>query len=157
MDPLVRLGRKRLGSVEEGFAKQLRIGDCFVIGGNIVRLDETGVGELLSHARNRLPSIPAWNANKMPLASGLAAEVTRFRTNMWERLRGDREELQEWLVEDCNISAFNAEAVLEHFVAQERSPTIPRDGLTLIEVFRDAEHDPDLIHYFFHSLIGQRQ
>jgi len=152
----IRLGRKRLGTVDESFAKQLRIGDCFVIGGNVVRLDDAGVGELfVSLARNRLPTIPAWNANKMPLASGLAAEVTRFRTQMWERLQGDQEDLREWLVEDWNISAFNAEAVLEHFVAQERFSTIPRDGLTLIEVFRDEDHDPDLIHYFFHSLIGR--
>jgi ATP-dependent Lhr-like helicase len=152
----VRLGRKRLGSVEEGFAKQLKIGDCFVIGGQVVRLDDAGVGELqVSPARNRLPTIPAWNANKMPLASGLAAEVTRFRTEMWKRLRGSREEVLEWLVEEWNISALNAEAVLQHFVNQERFSTIPRQGLTLIEVFRDEERDPDLVHFFFHTLIGR--
>jgi ATP-dependent Lhr-like helicase len=152
----VRLGRKRLGSVEEGFAKQLRIGDCFVIGGQIVKLDEAGVGELfVSLARNRLPTIPAWNANKMPLASGLAAEVTRFRTEVWKRLQGEREALVEWLIEDWNLSSLNAEAVLEHFTAQERFSTIPREGLTLVEVFSDPERDPDLIHYFFHSLIGR--
>jgi ATP-dependent Lhr-like helicase len=152
----VRLGRKRLGSVEEGFAKQLKIGDCFVIGGQIVRLDDAGVGELyVSLARNRLPTIPAWNANKMPLASGLAAEVTRFRTEMWQRLKGDRDDVLEWLVEDWNISTLNAEAVLEHFTNQERFSTIPRQGLTLIEVFQDEERDPDLVHYFFHTLIGR--
>lgn len=152
----VRLGRKRLGGVEEGFAKQLKIGDCFVIGGQVVRLDDAGPGELyVSQARNRMPTIPAWNANKMPLASGLASEVTRFRTEMWHRLRDGREGTLEWLVEDWNLSTLNAGAVLEHFLHQERFSTIPRQGLTLIEVFRDEERDPDLVHFFFHTLIGR--
>ena len=88
----VMLGRKRLGGVEEGFVKALRIGDYFVIAGRTVRLEESGVLEIqVSAADGRQPTIPTWNANKMPLASGLAREVTRVskrNASPNRRLRG---------------------------------------------------------------------
>ena len=155
----VVLGRKHLGEVEEGFAKSLQPGDIFVIAGRVVRLEECGVDVLhVSAADHRLPTIPSWNANKMPLASGLAEEVRRFRTEMWARLV-QREEAGEtildWLVEAWSISRFNAEAILEHFRNQLRLSTIPREGHFLIEAFRNERDDPDRVHYFFHSLIGR--
>ena len=69
----VFLGRRRLGSVEEGFIKQLQIGDLFVLGGRVVRLIDTGVQEAyVERADGHLPTIPRWNAAKMPLTSGVA-------------------------------------------------------------------------------------
>ena len=47
----VLLRRRRLGSVEENFIKQLQIGDLFVLGGRVVRLIDTGVQEALCRAR----------------------------------------------------------------------------------------------------------
>jgi ATP-dependent Lhr-like helicase len=41
----VLLNRRRLGSVEEGFIKQLQIGDLFILAGRVVRLVDTGVSE----------------------------------------------------------------------------------------------------------------
>jgi len=155
----VVLGRKRLGEVEERFAKNLVPGDTFVIAGRVVRLEEGGVDELkVSAADGRLPSIPSWNANKMPLASGLAAEVRRFRTALWNRIAERNEsagDILDWLVEEWNLSALNAEAVLEHFQNQLKLSTIPREGHFLIERFRDEQEDPDRVHFFFHSLIGR--
>lgn len=155
----VVLDHRSLGEVEEGFAKSLAPGDIFVMAGRTVRLEESGVEVLyVSAADGRLPTIPSWNANKMPLASGLAEEVRRFRTELWTRLvrHGESaEEISGWLVEGWNISRFNAEAILEHFGNQLRFSTIPREGHFLIEAFRDEGNDPDRVHYFFHSLIGR--
>ncbi|MEM0969967.1 MAG: helicase-related protein, partial [Verrucomicrobiota bacterium] len=153
----VMLGRRRLGEVEERFAKNLKLGDTFVISGRVVRLVESGVGEVkVEEGRGLLPSIPSWNANKMPLASGLAREVTRFRTEMWERMQKDEEgAVLDWLVEDWSVSLHNAEAIHEHFRSQMRFSTIPREGVFLVESFRDEEEDPDRVHFFFHSLIGR--
>jgi len=67
----VYLGKRRLGTVDEGFMKGLKLGDIFVLAGRTVRLIETGVGEAtVEDAIGRLPTVPAWNANKMPLSSG---------------------------------------------------------------------------------------
>lgn len=153
----VMLGRKRLGFVEEGFARGLKPGDHFVLTGRVLRFDEGGVGEILvSRADGRQPTVPTWNANKMPLASGLANEVTAFRTELHRRILADHsaQQLLDWLVEDWTISTLNAEAVLEHFRNQLKFSDIPRVEFLLIEKFRDPE-DPDRVHCFFHALIGR--
>src|SRR5690606_32793163 len=85
----VRMGRRNLGQVEENFMKSVRPGDVFVLNGRCVRLVKSYL--LTAHvvaADKSLPTIPRWYANKMPLASGLAREVVRLRTELAKRLRG---------------------------------------------------------------------
>jgi len=83
----VRLGRRNLGEVEEWFIKGLRPGDVFVLNGRSVRLVETRLlTAKVVEAKNALPTVPRWGANKIPLGSGLAAEVVRLRTEVAARL-----------------------------------------------------------------------
>ena len=83
------LRRRRLGSVEENFIKQLQIGDLFVLGGRVLRLIDTGVQEAyVERADGQLPTVPRWNAAKMPLTSGLARAVRKLRTDLERELRG---------------------------------------------------------------------
>jgi ATP-dependent Lhr-like helicase len=84
----VKLGARNLGTVEESFLKGLRPGDTFVLNARCVRLVSTTLltAKVKSAAPRELPTIPRWNANKMPLASGLAAEVVRLRTAVSELL-----------------------------------------------------------------------
>ena len=157
----VYLGKRRLGQVEESFMKRVKIGDIFVLAGRMVRLLETGVGEAkVEDARGRLPTVPAWNANKMPLSSGLANEVAGLRTELAVRVGSDepRESLQDWLVERFLISTSNADSILRHCRNQLRVSRIPTKDLVLIERYQDdREENPerDLIHFFFHTLIGR--
>lgn len=155
----VILKKRRLGQIEESFLKRLKIGDLFVLAGRVVKLIETGVAEVkVEDATGKLPTVPAWNANKMPLASGLAREVARLRTELSRRLkRGQSEETQDWLVERYVISQTNAEAILKHCQNQLRVSRIPTDDTLLIERFVDDREgsDSDLVHFFFHSLIGR--
>lgn len=83
----VFMRRRRLGSVEENFIKQLQIGDLFVLGGRTVRLVETAVqAAYVERADGHLPTIPRWNAAKMPLTSGLARAVRKLRAEIAARL-----------------------------------------------------------------------
>ena len=153
----VYLGKRRLGTVDEGFMKGLKLGDIFVLAGRTVRLIETGVGEAtVEDAMGRLPSVPAWNANKMPLSSGLCREVTHLRTELAERigLKHSDDTLIDWLVETFTISITNASAIVQHCRNQLRVSLIPCDGLFLIERFVD-DREEDLVQFFFHSLIGR--
>jgi ATP-dependent Lhr-like helicase len=150
----VLLRRRRLGSVEENFIKQLQIGDLFVLGGRIVRLVETGVQEAyVERADGQLPTVPRWNAAKMPLTSGLARAVRRLRTELDAQVRrtGDDATVTDWLVERYDISAANAQAIVELFRAQLRISDVPVGRKMLIELYREGTH----AHYFFHSLIGR--
>lgn len=150
----VLLRRRRLGSVEENFIKQLKVGDLFVLGGRILRLIDTGVQEAyVERADGQLPTVPRWNAAKMPLTSGLARAVRRLRTEVEKRIRknsGDGS-IANWLVEHYEISMANAQAIVELFRAQLRISEIPIGRKLLVELYRDGQH----AHYFFHSLIGR--
>jgi ATP-dependent Lhr-like helicase len=85
----VQLGRRKLGQVEESFMKGLRIGDVFVLNGRTIRLVETRLlTAKVAAADSSVPTVPRWYANKMPLASGLAAEVVRLRTEMARQIAG---------------------------------------------------------------------
>ncbi|PZR75376.1 MAG: helicase [Chthoniobacterales bacterium] len=150
----VLLRRRRLGSVEENFIKQLKIGDLFVLGGRIVRLIDTGVQEAyVERADGHLPTVPRWNAAKMPLTSGLARAVRQLRTEIAKQMRRNRDDaaIADWLVEHYEISIANAQAIVELFRAQLSISDIPVGRKMLIELHRDG----DRAHYFFHSLIGR--
>ncbi|HEX8490174.1 MAG TPA: DEAD/DEAH box helicase, partial [Chthoniobacterales bacterium] len=150
----VLLRHRRLGSVEENFIKQLRIGDLFVLGGRTVRLVDTGVKEAyVERADGHLPTIPRWNAAKMPLTSGLARAVRQLRTELEKEVResGDDAAIADWLVEHYEISIANAQAIVELFRAQLSISDIPIGRKMLIELYREGNH----AHYFFHSLIGR--
>jgi ATP-dependent Lhr-like helicase len=150
----VLLRRRRLGSVEENFIKQLQIGDLFVLGGRILRLIETGVQEAyVERADGHLPTVPRWNAAKMPLTSGLARAVRQLRTEVEKRVRKNTNDAgtADWLVENYQISIANAQAIVELFRAQLTISEIPVGRKMLIELYHEGDHS----HYFFHSLIGR--
>jgi ATP-dependent Lhr-like helicase len=79
----VRVRNRRIGQVEQSFIQRLNVGDVFVLNGRTLRLIETRVLEAKAEwAGHDLPTVPRWNANKMPLASGLAEEVVRLRSHI---------------------------------------------------------------------------
>jgi ATP-dependent Lhr-like helicase len=162
----VKLGRKRLGTVEERFLKGLQLGDVFVLNGQCVRLVETRMLEAkVTHARGELPTVPRWNANKMPLQSGLAREVVRLRSHLSRFLTVRNPQFENpgqpvgtaipnaiaWLVEEYALTASNAEAIVRQYAAQARVSLIPTEDTFLIEIFREENRR----HIFFHSLIGR--
>lgn len=155
----VLLNRRRLGSVEERFVKGLKPGDIFVLAGKTVKLIDSSPTEVtVENAAGRLPTVPSWNANKMPLASGMAQEVARLRSEIDRRMNDEKsphEEIADWLVEEWSISQTNAEAILEHFENQSLISKVPTEGRFLIERFVDEEDGDERVHFFFHSLIGR--
>ena len=150
----VMLKRRRLGSVEEGFIKGLQIGDLFVLGGRVLRLIDTGVQEaFVERADGQLPTIPRWNAAKMPLTSGVARAVRELRADLADHLRQETNDAvsADWLVEHYQISLANAQAMVEQFRTQLAISDVPTGDSMLIELYRDE----DFSHYFFHALIGR--
>jgi ATP-dependent Lhr-like helicase len=151
----VQLGRKKLGQVEESFMKGLRPGDVFVLNGRTIRLVETRLLTAKAVAADSsVPTVPRWYANKMPLASGVAAEVVRLRTEVARRLGGDareREAAGTWLMAEYGLTATNTRALTEHFALQARISRIPTDAFFLVERFDQRGY----VHFFFHSLIGR--
>ena len=151
---VVKVKGRRIGEVEQGFIQKLNTGDVFVLNGKTIRLLETRLLEAKAEwAPAQMPTVPRWNANKMPLASGLAMEVTRLRSRLREMLEADagEETAREWLIEHYNLSATNAEAILRQFAAQARVSAIPTERDFLVEIYAEG----NIRHHFFHSLIGR--
>ncbi len=151
----VKIKRRNIGQVEQGFIKRLNIGDVFVLNGRAVRLLETYLLEArVEWAGHEMPTVPRWNANKMPLASGLAEEVVRLRSHL-ARLLEDEEagarEAMDWLIEEYHLTSTNAEAIVRQFSAQRRVSAIPTQQDFLIELYPEGP----IRHFFFHALIGR--
>ncbi len=151
----VRVRNRRIGQVEQSFIQRLNVGDVFVLNGRMLRLIETRLLDAKAEwAGHELPTVPRWNANKMPLASGLAEEVVRLRSRIGAMLEaGDDGAITavEWLVEEYDLTSTNAEAIVRQFLAQLRVSAIPAEQDLLIELYREGP----LRHLFFHSLIGR--
>ncbi len=153
----VRLGRRALGSVEESFMKGLRPGDIFVLNGRTVRLVSTRLlTAKVAAADSAVPTVPRWGANKMPLASGLAAEVVRLRGALAALLADPADAAASaraaaYLGAEYRLSPANARALAAHFALQARVSAIPTRGFVLVERVDQA----GLVHCFFHTLVGR--
>ena len=156
----VRARGRAIGSIEQSFVQRLSIGDVFVLNAppppppppRSWRLTEVGLLEAKAEsAYHQLPTVTRWNGGKMPLASGLAAEVVRARTILAPMIPDDTQKASQWLVEEYNLTTTNAEAIVRQFAAQARFSSIPTASDFLIEMFAEGP----IRHYFFHALIGR--
>lgn len=167
-DPMitVRHRGRAVGEVEESFLQHLHKGDVFVLNGRCFRLLETRLHDArVELARHALPTVPRWNANKIPLASGVAREVARLRRTLADLLTApaanpapgpaDTEARLDaaiaWLVDEYSLSEVNAEAIVRQFALQAAESRIATDEFLLVETYAQE----DVVHVFFHALIGR--
>ena len=162
----VFLRRRRLGAMDERFVQNLKPGDIFVLGGRVVRFLELGLGGArVEAADGQRPTVPIWRTGFLPLTAGLAEEVTRVRGALDDEIRNapragspSLRGPTDWLVEQLDLSASNAQAVVTQFALQRSVSTVPRPRLLLAETFREADltgATAGLSHYFFHVPLGR--
>lgn len=163
----VRLKARSLGTVEEMFVRQLNVGDVFVVAGRPVRLERVGQMEVfVTRAEGALPTIPRWNANKMPLSNRVAREIADFRRELRERIGEGasnverrkskastlracsgvrpstfdlRHSLAAWIAGRLDCGKANAEIIRRMYAAQARISEIPTDDFLLIEELMEPE------------------
>jgi ATP-dependent Lhr-like helicase len=93
----IRFGNgRKLGTVEEGFAATLSIGDRFFFAGTsleVVRQDES---DLIVRASTKSARIPSWGGTRMAMTTHLAGRVRAFLASPdeWHRFPDD---VHEWL------------------------------------------------------------
>lgn len=174
----IRLKNRVLGSVEESFIRQLKPGDVFMIGGRAVELEKVGWMEcFVRRADHATPTIPRWNANKMPLSNRVAEEIMRFRAELRARFEsGNATEIEHWIAQRLDCGVNNARIIARMYRAQHELSEIPTaDFLLVEELLAVPEEDLEPAagekrrkpkrqvqratgparHYFFHSLIGR--
>jgi ATP-dependent Lhr-like helicase len=150
----VKLKNRALGSVEEFFIRQLRIGDVFMMAGRPVRLEKISQMEAwVARADGALPTVPRWNASKMPLSNRVAQEITAFRGELRTRIAAPEEDLVAWIAARLDCGRANAGIIRRIHLAQHDLSEIPGEECLLVEEF--AGQNERAVHYFFHTLIGR--
>ena len=153
----VRASNRVLGSVEESFIRQIKIGDVFVLAGRPVRLDKVSqMDAWVTSAPGALPTVPRWNASKFPLSNRVCQEIVTFRGELREKVAEPA--LAEWIAERLDCGKANSEIIARIHVAQAELSEIPTDDFLLVEEFTETDEEKGTsrsIHYFFHSLIGR--
>ena len=170
----VRLRSQVLGSVEEMFMRSLKVGDIFALGGRSLRLEKVSqMDAWVTRADGEAPTVPRWNANKMPLSNRVCEEIVNFRSELRARLPAkDDETMIEWIAQRLDCGRNNAQMIWKMHAAQCEISEIPTGEFLLVEeLLADPEresagpearrkmkvpHTPaHARHYFFHSLIGR--
>lgn len=176
----VKLKGRTLGMIEEVFLRQLQVGDIFIIAGRPVRLERVTMMECwVSRADHSLPTVPRWNANKMPLTNKVAQEIVAFRAELKSRIQSPHspEEQVAWIAERLDSGKANAQIIWQMYSAQAQVSEIPTHTALLVEEYLEtveeaiagAEVTPAARrqkrppprnpararHYFFHSLVGR--
>ncbi|WP_300114481.1 ligase-associated DNA damage response DEXH box helicase [Sphingobium sp.] len=108
-------GRK-LGTVEEGFAAQLRPGDSFFFSGMALEVVRMDTSDLTVRATSKQARVPSWGGSRMAMSTRLADRVRNFlaEPQEWNRFPQD---VREWLE------------------MQEARSVLPQPGQLLIETF----------------------
>jgi ATP-dependent Lhr-like helicase len=82
-------GGRVMGEIDEYFIEQLRPGDAFVLGGEVLRFEGMGDNEaFVTRASARDPIIPSYDSGKFPLSTHLAQRVRSMLADAqeWRRL-----------------------------------------------------------------------
>ncbi|MEZ7273111.1 ligase-associated DNA damage response DEXH box helicase [Sphingobium sp. 10 DY56-G10] len=108
-------GRK-LGTVEEGFAAQLRPGDSFFFSGMALEVVRMDTSDLTVRATSKQARVPSWGGSRMAMSTRLADRVRHFlaEPQEWNRFPQD---VREWLE------------------MQQARSVLPQPGQLLIETF----------------------
>jgi ATP-dependent Lhr-like helicase len=174
----VKLKGRTLGLIEEIFVRQLQPGDIFILAGRPVRLERMGLMEcFVARADSGIPTVPRWNAAKMPLTNKVAEEIVAFRSEIRPKLQAwDSKDssLLAWVADRLECGEVNARIILEMHAAQMSVSDLPTIDFFLVEELLESEVPSGLPegtiklrgpkrrprsvparHYFFHCLAGR--
>ncbi|MEM3781436.1 MAG: ATP-dependent helicase [Candidatus Micrarchaeaceae archaeon] len=164
---------KWLGSIEEEFLSRLKPGDIFTLGGKLYRFEYSRqLNCYVSPAKSKMPTIPPWFSEQLPLTYELALEIGKFRAELAEAVAKDvsRSGSAVGLIRRNRLMPGpNAAEVLNKMPIDENAKKsifvyfaeqllfakrVPNDKLVLVETTRDVKTRRNYI--VFHSLYGRR-
>jgi len=113
----VKMGRRKLGTIEEYFINNLSIGDTFLFAGQVVRFEGLHDAEVqVSRTNAGTPKIPSYDGGKLPLSTHLSFRVRDLleHPETWEKLPAS---VAEWLnlQQERSILPDTKHLLVEHF------------------------------------------
>ncbi len=163
----------RIGSIQEEFLSRLKPGDIFVLGGKLYRFEHSReMRAFVTRAESKMPTIPPWYSEQLPLSYELALEIGRFRRELSEaleeRMRSAKGmakiigkkaiepgEKAERILDALPADANTRNSILQYFQEQLLfAKRVPNDRLLLIE--KTVDREKERLYLIFHSLYGRR-
>ncbi len=145
--------RRYVGNIEEGFLERLRPGDIFVLGGSTYQFRYArGMRCYVEELKEETPTIPAWFSEMLPLSYDLALEIGKFRRDVEEKLRDNRDINR--IISKLPVDSRAKKAIRDYFLTHYRyTHIIPTDKKIVVEETRDLRDRRLLV---FHTLFGRR-
>lgn len=152
----VKVGDLVVGTIEEAFLEKLRPGDVFVLGGNTYQFKfSRGMTAQVVASVNRLPNVPSWFSEMLPLSFDLALEIGRFRKLLNELFcaKKSRQEIVDFINSYVYVDSNAAESIYNYFYEQFNYAEIPSHSLIIVEHYTNER---GIKHTIFHTLYGRR-
>ena len=152
----VKIGNHSVGKIEEEFLERLRKGDIFVLGGNVYQFRYArGQTAQVVPADGRIPTVPSWFSEMLPLNFDLALDIGKFRRLVEEKLAENmaKSEIIEFIHQYLYVDENSANSLYEYMNEQYRYAKIPTDKKIIIEFYQGFRNEKYVI---FHTLFGRR-
>jgi ATP-dependent Lhr-like helicase len=152
---IVKVGEVPIGTIAEPFLEKLKRGDVFVLGGETYEfLFARGMVAQVKSSIGRLPTVPSWYSEMLPLAYDLALEIQKFRHYLSELFTrdADKNEIVGYIKAYVHVDENAANSIYEYVREQYRFSIVPHGKRIVIERFKEGSK-----HFtVFHTLFGRR-
>ncbi len=143
---------EKVGVIAEAFLERMKPGDVFVLGGNKYQyLYSRGMSAYVSASVYKLPTIPSWFSEMLPLSFDSALSIGRFRKFIDEKMKNSPEEIKEFIKEHVYCNEEVASEIYNYFYEQYKFAKIPNEKRFLIEFYKGEKN-----YVIFHCLYGRR-
>ncbi len=152
---IVKVGEVPIGAIAEPFLERLKRGDVFVLGGDTYEFQfARGMVAQVKASAGRLPTVPSWYSEMLPLSFDLAREIGKFRQYLAELFAAERDEafILDYIKNYVYVDEKACSSIYHYFLEQYKFSKIPHQKRILIEQFKEGSK-----HYaVFHTLYGRR-
>ncbi|MEM2873963.1 MAG: ATP-dependent helicase [Candidatus Nanoarchaeia archaeon] len=152
---IVKAGEQMVGKIDEEFLERLKRNDIFVLGGETYRFEfARGMVAHVKPVPGKIPTIPSWYSEMLPLNFEVALEIQKFRRLLEEKFNRYRpkDEIIHFIKDYLHTEGDAANSIYEYFKEQWAYAEIPHDKKLLIEnLFFDNKH-----YMIFHACFGRR-
>jgi ATP-dependent helicase Lhr and Lhr-like helicase len=155
----VKIGPQLIGSIGEGFLESLKPGDIFVLGGNTYQFRfSRGTVAQVAAAHGRLPTVPSWVSEMLPLSFDLSTAIQRFRKLMNDKFESGmgKNEIKEFIHDYLYVDDNAAESIYIYFKEQYYYALIPHEKRILLETYKEEKDGRTKTYHVFHALYGRR-
>ncbi|MFO7872183.1 MAG: ATP-dependent helicase [Candidatus Undinarchaeales archaeon] len=145
-----------IGKVEEAFLERIKKGDIFVLGGKTYRFNYArGMTIQVTPQPNKVPTVPSWFSEMLPLSYDLALEIQKFRRKMEEQFKAENseKEVKKFINDYLYLNEYAVNSIYQYFKEQYLYAEIPHDKKLVIEFYHGFS---DKKYVIFHSLYGRR-